>query len=137
MALQHKGWLVGQYTTNCGQVAWEAMEAGGWVNAQHTLINLAGTPNVIFRFIFGAGTQCNAYDGFAVDDIVIGEAPPNNASFTFSCTNSNTVNFTNTSALCPALTWDFGDPASGPNNTSTLPNPTHTFSGTGTHIPLH
>jgi gliding motility-associated-like protein len=105
--------------------------SGGWVNAQHTLINLAGTPNVIFRFIFGAGTQCNAYDGFAVDDIVIGDAPPNNASFTYSCTNNNTVSFTNTSALCPSLNWDFGDPASGANNNSTLANPTHTFSGPG------
>lgn len=104
---------------------------GNWVNAQHTLINLAGTPNVIFRFIFGAGTQCNAYDGFAVDDIVIGNAPPNSASFIYSCTNSNTVSFTNTSALCPLLSWDFGDPASGPNNTSALANPTHTFSGPG------
>jgi gliding motility-associated-like protein len=105
--------------------------SNGWVNAQHTLINLAGTPNIIFRFIFGAGTTCNAYDGFAVDDIVIGNAPPNNASFTWSCTSNNTVAFTNTSVLCPALTWDFGDPASGPNNTSTLANPTHTFSGSG------
>lgn len=106
--------------------------SGGWVNAQHTLINLAGTPNVIFRFIFGAGNVCNAYDGFAVDDIVIGNAPPNNASFTYSCTNNNTASFTNTSILCPTLSWDFGDPASGPgNNTSTLSNPTHTFSGPG------
>ncbi len=105
--------------------------SGAWVNAQHTLINLAGTPNVIFRFIFGAGSQCNAYDGFAVDDIVIGDAPPNNASFTWSCTNSNTVSFTNTSVLCPSLLWDFGDPASGANNTSTLANPSHTFSAPG------
>ncbi|MEO6540706.1 MAG: gliding motility-associated C-terminal domain-containing protein [Ferruginibacter sp.] len=106
--------------------------SGRWVNAQHTLINLAGTANVIFRFIFGAGTQCNAYDGFAIDDIMIGDAPPNNASFTYSCTNNNTVAFTNTSALCPSLTWDFGDPASGPgNNTSNLANPSHTFSTTG------
>jgi gliding motility-associated-like protein/surface-anchored protein len=103
-----------------------------WVNAQHTMPALAGVPNVIFRFIFGAGTQCNAYDGFAVDDIMIGEAPPNNASFTFSCINSTTGNFTSTSALCPALSWDFGDPASGPgNNTSTLPNPIHVFSAPG------
>jgi gliding motility-associated-like protein len=108
--------------------------SGGWANAKHTLINLAGLPNVIFRFIFGAGTVCNNYDGFAVDDIVIGNAPPNNASFTYSCTNNNTVAFTNTSALCPALTWDFGDMASGPgNNTSTLANPTHTFSGPGSY----
>jgi len=105
--------------------------SGGWVNAKHAMPNLAGEPNVIFRFIFGAGTQCNAYDGFAVDDIMIGNAPPNNASFTYSCTNSTTIAFINTSALCPATSWDFGDPASGANNTSTLPNPTHVFSAPG------
>lgn len=105
--------------------------SGRWVAAQHTMPALAGVPNVIFRFVFGAGTLCNAYDGFAVDDIVIGEAPPNNASFTYTCVNGNTVSFTNTSALCPASSWDFGDPASGTNNTSTLTNPTHTFSGPG------
>lgn len=109
--------------------------SGRWVNAKHVMPNLAGVPNVIFRFIFGAGTQCNAYDGFAVDDIVIGEAPPNNASFTYSCTNSNTVSFTNTSALCPAIIWGFGDAASGPvNNQSNLPNPSHVFSGPGQYI---
>ena len=29
--------------------------------------------------------------------------------------------------------WDFGDPASGANNTSALQNPTHTFSGPGSY----
>lgn len=29
--------------------------------------------------------------------------------------------------------WDFGDQASGSNNTSNLPNPTHTFSGLGVY----
>ena len=105
--------------------------SGQWVNAQHTMPNLAGVPNVIFRFIFGAGTACNNYDGFAVDDIEIGEAPPNNASFTYTCINSTTVMFNNTSDLCPSSNWDFGDLASGPNNISTLTNPTHTFSGPG------
>lgn len=107
--------------------------SGRWVNAQHTMPGLAGAPKVIFRFTFGAGTVCNNFDGFAVDDIMIGEAPPNNASFTYSCTSSNTVNFINTSALCPATNWIFGDIASGVNNTSTLPNPTHTFSAPGTY----
>ncbi len=108
--------------------------SGGWVNATHAMPNLAGMPNVIFRFIFGAGTQCNAYDGFAVDDIVITNAPPNNASFNWSCLSSTSVNFTNTSALCPSVSWDFGDPASGANNTSALPNPVHIFSGPGQYI---
>jgi gliding motility-associated-like protein len=107
--------------------------SGRWVNAQHTMPGLAGAPNVIFRFTFGAGTVCNNFDGFAVDDIRIGEALPNNASFTYSCVNNTTVNFTNTSALCPATNWDFGDPTSGTNNTSTAANPTHIFSAPGTY----
>ncbi len=32
-----------------------------------------------------------------------------------------------------SVAWDFGDLASGPNNTSTLVNPTHVFSGPGTY----
>jgi gliding motility-associated-like protein len=32
-----------------------------------------------------------------------------------------------------SIAWDFGDPASGINNTSTLPNPTHIFSAQGSY----
>ena len=107
--------------------------SGTWVNAKHAMPNLAGMSNIIFRFTFGAGTVCNSYDGFAIDDIEISEAPPNNASFSFSCTNNTTVNFTNTSALCPATKWNFGDPASGANDSSIAQNPTHIFSSPGTY----
>ncbi len=106
-----------------------------WVNAQHTMPYLAGIANVIFRFTFGAGSICNNFDGFAFDDFQISNAPPNNAVFTYSCSNNTTVDFTNTSTPCPTgFNWDFGDPASAPNNTSTLANPTHVFSGPGTYI---
>jgi gliding motility-associated-like protein len=106
--------------------------SNGWVTAKHTMPNLAGKPGVMFRFLFGAGTICNNYDGFAVDDILIGEAPPNAAAFAYICINNNTANFTNSSALCPTgFSWNFGDPASGTNNTATIANPSHTFSGPG------
>jgi gliding motility-associated-like protein len=108
--------------------------SNGWVTAKHTMPSLAGEPGVLFRFIFGAGTICNNYDGFAVDDILIGEAPPNAAAFTYSCVNNNTANFTNTSALCPTtFSWNFGDVASGLNNTATTTNPSHTFSAPGNY----
>ena len=43
-----------------------------------------------------------------------------------------TVNFTdNSTGGVNEWFWDFGDPASGPANTSTFQNPTHTFSDTG------
>ncbi len=107
--------------------------SGRWVNAKRAMPNLAGVSNVIFRFIFGAGTTCNNFEGFAVDDIFISNAPPNNASFSYSCTNNTTINFINTSDLCPLTNWNFGDPTSGVNNISTQTNPTHVFSAPGTY----
>jgi len=104
----------------------------GWVTASQCMPELAGANSVKFRFVFGAGTQCNDYDGIAIDDIFIGEAPANEASFTYAC-DGNTVNFTSTSPLCPAYSWDFGDPASGVSNTSDEANPTHTFTEPGSY----
>ncbi len=105
-----------------------------WITAQHTLPSLAGKPGVSFRFVFASGTSCNNFDGFAVDNFTIGEAPPNVASFTYACTSSNTISFTNTSSLCPnSFSWNFGDPGSGVNNTSTAANPTHTYSLAGSY----
>ncbi len=95
---------------------------------------LAGKSNVIFRFIFGAGTICNNYDGFAIDDIQISEAPANSASFTYTCVSPGKISFTNTSVPCPGInTWDFSDTNSGSNNSSNQISPTHDFSGPGTY----
>jgi gliding motility-associated-like protein len=106
--------------------------SNGWVTAKHIMPALAGQAAVIFRFTFGAGTICNNYDGFAIDDITIGEAPPNSAGFTYTCKSNSVVDFADASALCPTtFSWDFGDPASGTNNVSSLKNPSHTFSAPG------
>lgn len=47
-----------------------------------------------------------------------------------------TVNFQNNAPNNPPPTyfWDFGDPISGANNTSTLPTPSHTYTDTGVFI---
>jgi gliding motility-associated-like protein len=65
--------------------------------------------------------------------------PPPISSFTYvqSC-GFLLANFTSTSiAAAPATivgtAWDFGDPASGVNNTSALLNPSHTFTALGTY----
>jgi gliding motility-associated-like protein len=105
----------------------------GWVTAGQCIGNLAGQSSVKFRFVFGAGTTCNNYDGIAIDEVYVGEAPPNVASFTYTC-NGATVGFTQTAALCPtSYAWNFGDPASGAANTSTSPDPAHAFSAPGTY----
>ena len=102
--------------------------SNGWLTARHDLSFLAGMPTVIFRFRFAAGSTCNSYDGFAIDEILIDEAPPNSGSFTYTCNGNRSVSFTSSASVCAnAYSWDFGDPASGANNTSTAANPTHIF----------
>lgn len=101
--------------------------SNGWKLAKHCLTNLAGQPNVVFRFTFGAGTACNNFDGIAFDYITIGEAPANTADFTYTC-NGNTVSFTGITTQCPDnLVWDFGDGSSATGLTAT-----HTFASSGT-----
>lgn len=108
--------------------------SNGWVTATHCMPTLANQPNVRFRFLFGSGTTCNAYDGIAVDDIYINNAQPNTAGFNWVCAGGNTINFTNTSLPCPTtFTWNFGDPASAGSNTSTATNPSHTFTAPGNY----
>lgn len=106
--------------------------SGQWLTAKHKINFLAGNTSVMFRFRFGAGTTCNQFDGFAIDDFSIHEMPSTPADFMVSCTSYNTVEFTNLTAICQTSSlWDFGDPASGADNSSTASSPTHTFSGPG------
>jgi gliding motility-associated-like protein len=44
------------------------------------------------------------------------------------------VDFANTSTNANRYYWDFGDPASGANNSSTATNPSHVFSSVGTFL---
>ena len=106
--------------------------SGDWVTASHCLEELAGKPNVRFRFAFGAGTACNDFDGIAFDDVHIENAPAITASFNTACAGNNGYAFTDLSTLCPdTWHWDFGDPGSGTSNGSSLQNPTHVFSKPG------
>lgn len=106
--------------------------SAGWVTAKHCLAWLAHAPNVRFRFFFGAGSACNNYDGIAIDDILIDEAPQAVAAFSADC-DGTTVDFQQASTPCPhQFAWNFGDPAS-PNNTSTQENPSHTYANPGTY----
>ena len=108
--------------------------SAGWVTAKHNASNLGGNPNVIFRFVFASGSSCNDFDGFAVDDFTIEEAPASKASFTYSCSSNLRVNFASTSTLCPtSFLWNFGDPSSGADNTSTAPKPTHAYTMGGNY----
>jgi gliding motility-associated-like protein len=102
--------------------------SGGWVTAKHCLFSLAGLPSVTFRFVFGAGTTCNAFDGFAFDLFRIEETPGIIPNYTYTCNGSRSVSFQGSANVCATgWSWNFGDPASG-SNTSVQQNPTHVFS---------
>ncbi|GAB4428946.1 MAG: hypothetical protein OHK0039_47550 [Bacteroidia bacterium] len=52
--------------------------SGGWITAQHALNGLAGQPNVRLRFAFaadGGTSSLSLRDGFAFDDVFIGDMP--------------------------------------------------------------
>lgn len=125
------GWSgrIGTTVGNCGG----GQGSATWATASQCLTDLEGEPSVKFRFIFGAGTICNSFDGVAVDDIFIGEAPANNAGFVFAC-NGTTVDFQDASALCPTSSfWNFGDPASGASNIASGASVSHIFSTGGSY----
>lgn len=109
--------------------------SGQWVTAEHCLTGLAGQPNVLLRFTFGAGYTCNNFDGIAFDSVAVSNGIINTTTITTTCGAGNTINFNSGVAACPTNTWawNFGDAASGGSNTSTAQNPSHTFSGPGTY----
>nr|MBP6334748.1 PKD domain-containing protein [Bacteroidia bacterium] len=51
----------------------------------------------------------------------------------FACDTNFVVNFTDTVSSHVSWSWDFGDPASGAQNTSGLQNPTHSFNAFGSY----
>jgi gliding motility-associated-like protein len=67
--------------------------------------------------------------------VAVNSCSPLSANPTFAPINCNsfTITLTEASSGNPAAYfWDFGDPASGAANTSTLQTPTHTFTAAGT-----
>jgi gliding motility-associated-like protein len=103
-----------------------------WLWANHTLPFLAGKPSVTFRFVFGAGSINNNYEGFAIDDFFAGETDDTDAGFSYICATSTTVDFTALSRKgCASYEWNFDDPASGELNISKQFAAAHIFSAPG------
>lgn len=67
--------------------------------------------------------------------VVVNPIPAASFNATTLC-SSDTVCFNNTSSITPSglltWSWNFGDPGSGANDTTTLQNPCHLFTGAGT-----
>lgn len=107
--------------------------SGGWQTASHCMSDLAFEPSVRFRFLFGAGTTCNNFDGIAIDDILIQDSELPVSDFTYSCSDGAIALQDVSTGCVTSRVWDFGDPGSGASNNSTLSQPTHVFSQPGTY----
>jgi len=96
-------------------------------NPMH-IYNLPGTYDVELSVTNNLGCINNVMHTVWVND-----QPVSNFSFINWCLNDSTFftdeSYSNTS-IVTSWTWDFDDPASG-NNTSTLQNPAHLFTGIG------
>lgn len=51
----------------------------GWIIAEHLLDGVAGSADVILRFVFDSDASVTNYEGFAIDDINVSEQPAVNA----------------------------------------------------------
>jgi gliding motility-associated-like protein len=85
-----------------------------------------------YTYVVTTGQSC-ASAGFTVNN----STQPTAAFTATSVCTGATAQFTDgSSAPSGSITswqWDFGDPSSAPNNTSTLPSPSHVFSSSGTY----
>ena len=100
------------------------------------VINTAGVYNVVITTYSPNLDGCGTEQEFDFD-LTVYDPPAGNFTWTTNGCTTQPVQFTETTPQVPKTTyqfwWDFGDPASGPANNSTLRNPTHIFSGGGTY----
>jgi len=103
------GWS-GSVRNNVGGALCTTCQIGGgsgqWVTAKITLPasiypDLQNATNVRFRFAFGAGTCCNGYDGFAIDDFSISQAPLFPAQPTVTATQPSCSTPTGSATITP------------------------------------
>lgn len=76
-------------------------------------------------------TDANGCTGTDAMTVTINPLPVPAFTASSSCFNTQTQ-FNNQSTGATQWLWNFGEPSSGPNNTSTAQNPGHTYSSAGT-----
>ena len=82
-------------------------------------------------------TSSDSCQAVHTQTITVEPAPTANFEFLSSCQNSavqfNNLSQTGGTGSITSNKWNFGDEPSGGNNTSTIQNPVHTFTSTGTY----
>jgi PKD repeat protein len=119
---------------NFGDPASGAANESGLQNSSH-IYTAGGSYTVTLTVTAADGT-----DTVEKIDFIVVTTPEPTANFTATPTSGDvplTVQFTDTSnpggAVISAWAWDFGDPGSGADNTSTLQNPSHDYTEEGSY----
>ncbi|MFH1004224.1 MAG: PKD domain-containing protein [Bacteroidota bacterium] len=77
-------------------------------------------------------TDRNGCNTFSLLTVTVNPSPVPSFIASNSCLNNATV-FTNQSIGGTQWSWNFGEPSSGPSNTSNIQNPSHTYSSAGSY----
>ncbi len=98
-------------------------------------VTIVGSPTVAGSFTYTVSTTGPCVIPSVTGTILVNQLPTAAFTFTAPSCETRTIQFTDASTpnsgALNSWTWNFGDPGSGPNNTSSLPNPTHTFATAG------
>jgi len=101
------------------------------------IITITGTPSVSGVFNYTVNTTGPCVTPSATGTITVHPLPNSNFTYSAPSCETGTINFTDISVAnvgtIVSWAWNFGDPPSGPNNTSTLQNPSHTYASAGTY----
>jgi len=91
-----------------------------------------GCPPSVYESTTDMGyTDANFH--IAISGIIDDTVAPFTLNYTRNCSQTDKAFFLNNTDDIASVLWDFGDPASGSNNTSTLLSPTHDFSAPGNY----
>jgi gliding motility-associated-like protein len=99
-------------------------------------ITVTGSPTASGTYsITTAGNACKKATVTGIITVI--PAPTANFNYTTPTCDTRVITFTDNSTAnagtISGYSWNFGDPGSGVNNTSTAANPTHIFSTAGNH----
>jgi PKD repeat protein len=128
-------WNSGTHTTTSGSCSGGCSPDGKWDSGD---MSAPASFSHVFNTAGNFPYFCTIHGAIMTGMVVVQQqAGPPVASFTFTPSApvmGTTVTFTDTSTGSPtSWAWNFGDPASGSSNTSTLQNPTHVFAAAGTY----
>lgn len=102
------------------------------------VITISGAPTVSGTFNYTVTATGPCQPATATGTIIVNPLPTSNFNFTVPSCETRTISFTDISVPNAGninnWQWNFGDPGSGPLNTSALQNPSHTYSAAGSYM---